>query len=404
LKAQQKQRTVFLSGFRDSIPRRLATSTLLVQVAWILAGCGKPIETALPELQPGLAYTNQVIASGPISIHVVRVDRSRPASQLRSVHAGNGAFGLANISDHLRGLPKVVGRPMAAINGDFYQREGTYAGDPRGLQLIDGVLVSAPMGVCLWIDRAGEPHMDDVQSRFQLTWPDGSKVTLGFNEESAPNRLVLFAPSAGAATHTRGGREWILAPEASGTTSGLPIGARMKLRVTEIRDGGNSPIPTHGFVLSAGPALVRRLPTVNTQQVVEVDLSTSVPMNDAVSGIGGGPMLVRNHRAVRIEIPDDDAYQFKSMKERHPRSAVGWNREHYFLVTVDGRQKESVGMTLEELGKHLAAIGCSEAMNLDGGGSATLWADGRIRNHPSDGSERPIANALVVVRPENLAP
>ncbi len=358
----------------------------------------------MPELQPGLAYTNQVIASGPISIHVVRVDRSKPASRLRSVHAGNGAFGLANISDHLRGLPKVAGRPMAAINGDFYQREGTYAGDPRGLQLIDGVLVSTPMGVCLWIDRAGEPHMDDVQSRFQVTWPDGSKAAMGFNEESAPNRLVLFTPSAGPSTRTRGGREWVLAPEASGTTSGPPIGARMKLRVTEIRDGGNSSIPPHGFVLSAGPALVRRLPTVKTQQVLEVDLSTSVPMNDAVSGIGGGPMLVRNHRAVRIEVPDDDAYQFKSMKERHPRSAVGWNREHYFLVTVDGRQKESVGMTLEELGEHLAAIGCSEAMNLDGGGSATLWADGRIRNHPSDGSERPIANALVVVRPENPAP
>jgi hypothetical protein len=358
----------------------------------------------MPELQPGLAYTNQVLSSGPVSVHVVRVDRSRPASQLRSVHAGNGAFGLANISDHLRGLPKAVGRPIAAINGDFYQREGTYAGDPRGLQLIDGVLVSAPMGVCLWIDRAGEPHMDDLQSRFQVTWPDGSKAAMGFNEESAPNRLVLFTPSTRPSTRTRGGREWILAPEASDTASGLPIGARMKLRVTEIRDGGNSPIPTHGFVLSAGPALVRRLPTVNTQQVLEVDLSTSVPMNDAVSGIGGGPMLVRNHRAVRIEIPDDDAYQFKSMKERHPRSAVGWNREHYFLVTVDGRQKESVGMTLEELGKHLAAIGCSEAMNLDGGGSATLWADGRIRNHPSDGSERPIANALVIVRPENPAP
>ena len=404
MKHQPKQQTAFLSRFRDSIPGRLATGTLLVQVAWILAGCGKPVETAMPELQPGLAYTNQVVSSGPVSVHVVRVDRSKPTSQLRSVHAGYGAFGLANISDHLRGLPKAVGRPMAAINGDFYQREGAYAGDPRGFQLIDGMLVSAPMGVCLWIDRTGEPHMDDVQSRFQLTWPDGSKVTLGFNEESAPNRLVLFAPSAGAATRTRGGREWILAPEASDTTSGLPIGGRMKLRVTEIRDGGNSPIPSGGFVLSAGPALVRHLPTVNTQQVVEVDLSTSVPMDNAVSGIGGGPMLVRNHRPLRIEIPDDDAYQFKSMKERHPRSAVGWNREYYFFVTVDGRQKESVGMTLEELGKHLAAIGCSEAMNLDGGGSATLWADGRIRNHPSDGSERPIANALVVVRPENPAP
>ncbi len=392
------------SMFQNRIVQTLATTVAILHGIWLLTGCGKPLETAMPELQPGLAYTNQVLSSGPVSVHVIRVDRSRPASQLRSVHAGNGAFGLANISDHLRGLPKAVGRPVAAINGDFYQREGTYAGDPRGLQLIDGVLVSAPLGVSLWIDRAGEPHMDDVESRFQVTWPDGSKAAMGFNEESAPNRLVLFTPTTGPSTRTRGGREWILAPEASGTTSGLPIGARMKLRVTEIRDGGNSPIPTHGFVLSAGPALVRRLPTVNTQQVLEVDLSTSVPMNDAVSGIGGGPMLVRNHRAVRIEIPDDDAYQFKSMKERHPRSAVGWNREHYFFVSVDGRQKESVGMTLEELGKHLAAIGCSEAMNLDGGGSATLWADGRIRNHPSDGGERPIANALVIVRPENPAP
>jgi hypothetical protein len=362
------------------------------------------METAMPELQPGLAYTNQHVSSGPVSVHVVRVNRSKPATQLRSVHAGNGAFGLANISDHLRGLPKAAGQPVAAINGDFYQREGAYAGDPRGLQLIDRVLVSAPMGVCLWIDGGGEPHMDEVQSRFQLTWPDGSKASMGFNEESAPNRLVLFTPSTGAATRTRGGREWILALDASDTTSGLRIGGRMKLRVTEVRDGGNSPIPIGGFVLSAGPALVRRLPTVSTQQVLEVDLSTSVPMNDAVSGIGGGPMLVRNHRPVRIEIPDDEAYQFKSMKERHPRSAVGWNREYYFFVTVDGRQKESVGMTLEELGKHLAAIGCSEAMNLDGGGSTTLWADGRIRNHPSDGSERPIANALMVVRPEHPAP
>ena len=145
----------------------------------------------------------------------------------------HGAFGLANSADHLGGLPKVVGRPMAAINGDFYQREGTYAGDPRGLQLIEGVLVSAPMGVCLWIDRAGEPHMDDVQSRFQVTWPDGSKAAMGFNEESAPNRLVLFTPSTGPSTRTRGGREWILAPEASGTASGLSLIPLLRCRRTQ---------------------------------------------------------------------------------------------------------------------------------------------------------------------------
>ena len=43
-------------------------------------------------------------------------------------------------------------------------------------------------------------------------------------------------------------------------------------------------------------------------------------------------------------------------------------------------------------------LGCTEAMNLDGGGSSTLWADGTVRNSPCDGQERPIANGLVVLR------
>jgi exopolysaccharide biosynthesis protein len=61
-------------------------------------------------------------------------------------------------------------------------------------------------------------------------------------------------------------------------------------------------------------------------------------------------------------------------------------------------------MTLEELGAYLASLGCTDAMNLDGGGSATLWAGGAIRNQPSDGSERPIANALAIVRQAGRAP
>ena len=87
------------------------------------------------------------------------------------------------------------------------------------------------------------------------------------------------------------------------------------------------------------------------------------------------------------------------MTERHPRSAIGWDQRYLYLVEVDGRQdKLSVGMTLEELASYLAKLGCTEAMNLDGGGSATLWCDGRVRNSPCDGRERPIANALVVLR------
>ena len=85
--------------------------------------------------------------------------------------------------------------------------------------------------------------------------------------------------------------------------------------------------------------------------------------------------------------------------ERHPRAAIGWNQNDFFLVEVDGRQRSlSVGMTLEELADFMVDLGCQEALNLDGGGSATLWYNGEVRNSPCDRAEREIANCLVVVK------
>ena len=84
---------------------------------------------------------------------------------------------------------------------------------------------------------------------------------------------------------------------------------------------------------------------------------------------------------------------------RHPRTAVGWDKDHLYLVEVDGRQSDlSVGMTFPELAAYMAKLGCEQAMNLDGGGSATMWVFGQVMNSPSEGRERPGANALVVLR------
>ena len=83
---------------------------------------------------------------------------------------------------------------------------------------------------------------------------------------------------------------------------------------------------------------------------------------------------------------------------RHPRSAVGWNDKEIMFVTVDGRQPRlSIGMTLPELADFLVKLQCTEAMNLDGGGSAEVWMEGKIVNSPCYGHERSTANALVLV-------
>ena len=85
----------------------------------------------------------------------------------------------------------------------------------------------------------------------------------------------------------------------------------------------------------------------------------------------------------------------------HPRTIVGFSRDSatLFLLTVDGRQEKSVGMTLVEAATMMKKLGAWNAMNFDGGGSTTMVIGGEVVNTPSDATgEREVGNALVVVR------
>ena len=67
------------------------------------------------------------------------------------------------------------------------------------------------------------------------------------------------------------------------------------------------------------------------------------------------------------------------------------------MVTVDGRSAESVGMNLNELAAFLLELGAIDAMNLDGGGSTTMFLDGKVVNKPSDKEgERRVSDAILV--------
>ena len=104
-----------------------------------------------------------------------------------------------------------------------------------------------------------------------------------------------------------------------------------------------------------------------------------------------GPILLKD--SVIQSLPDMD---FTHM--RHPRSCVGITGESIIFITVDGRSDEAAGMSLPELQAFALSLGCLEAINLDGGGSTTMWIrDQGIVNVPSDKTgERPVANALII--------
>jgi hypothetical protein len=359
------------------------------------------------ELSRGIEYANERVPRMPWSIHVVRVDRNDPALAVQSVHSHGAAVGLSTLSDQLREVRPTLGVPIAAINGDFYQRGRLFAGDPRGLQVVGGELLSAPEGgVAFWIDAAGEPHAENVTPHFEVTWPDGSKTPFGLNGERAGESLELYTPAIGASTRAMGGREWVLEPANEKGWPPLAIDQEFSAKVRGIHEAGDAPVPPGTMVLSASPGRARRLPRLAVGAVLKFSTATSPSLRGATAAIGGGPLLVHAGKALKIRPPSTDAYEYSSMFERHPRTGFGWSRRYYFLLVVDGRQDGlSIGMTLEELGAYLARLGCEEAMNLDGGGSSTLWAVGRVRNSPCDGRERPLANGVVVLRkPASAAP
>lgn len=380
-------------------PIRTWMLALLLAISGAVA-LGQSADDQLP------SYKNYRDSQGPRSVHVVRIPRGRAPFALLSGHAGGRAVGLSPIPEQAASFDP--SRPViAALNGDFYRRDGPYAGDPRGLQIVDGELMSAPGGTAsCWVDAAGEPHTGVTRSVFRVTWPDGTSAAFGLNGNRRPNSLELYTPAVGASTRTSGGRELIL--EAASNRPLLPLKPNQtyRARVRETREKGDTRLPPGCVVLSIGPGLARTVPALpaGTELSFATDIEPS--LKGVTTALSGGPVLVQNGKRQRIRTSDedDDSFRATSMLERHPRSAIGWNEEAFFLVAVDGRQRNSVGMTLNELAAFLVELGCREAMNLDGGGSSTLWFDGRIRNRPCDGHARPVANALVVVRADPRSP
>jgi hypothetical protein len=170
----------------------------------------------------------------------------------------------------------------------------------------------------------------------------------------------------------------------------LRIGQVYTATVRAVRNSGDSPLDRDTMVLSIGPGLVAGVPLVRAGTTLQIATETAPDLSGAGVAIGGGPALV--HDGKPMQWPG-----FIHM--RHPRTAVGWNKDYFFMVEVDGRQSNlSVGMTFPELANYLIKLGCLEALNFDGGGSATLWALGAVRNSPSEGDERPSANALVLLK------
>jgi hypothetical protein len=281
------------------------------------------------------------------------------------------------LSRMLRRTPGVV----AGVNGDFFDIGDTGAplglGRARGEGLINGI--DYGWNSAFWINRkSGTPKIDLLHMKAVVK---GRDITItNFNSPQVkPNGIGIYGNRWGDASGTR----WV-------------DGYTRYARVVHVSKGkvvyNGTSFPSGDFrgyyLVARGEKQRRQLRRLEVGSAV----STRAWLPDSPSmGITGNAILLKDRK---LQVSDDG--------EMHPRTAVGIDRDgkQVIFIVADGRARLSRGYTMVELARLMRHMGAEDALNLDGGGSSTLITrkEGAlsVRNVPSDGVERYIANGLQV--------
>ncbi|WP_285709338.1 phosphodiester glycosidase family protein [Microtetraspora sp. NBRC 16547] len=358
-----------------------AASTLLVTPG------AQRLETAKQTrpVAPGVTLTSfdRYDAAGWLRADAITADLTGGAS------VGYVFSGEVSKTEPLAG-PVKRARAVAAVNGDFFDINNS--GAAQGVGVRDGELVQSPTAghdnaVAVTPDGIGRV----LQMRFDgtATPAGGAPITLTqFNQLIRAGGVGLFTSLWGSYDRGRA-----VAGAASVTEVVLRDGV-----VAEVRSAaGSGPIPAGTTILLGREGGAAALAGLKPGDRVDVSYQPKASDGGAVrTAVGGGAILVK-----------DGVVQASADNAAHPRTAVGFSADgrEMYMLTVDGRQADSRGVTITELGTMMAELGAHNAINLDGGGSSTMLArkpgsaDARVENSPSDGEERHVPNGLALYAP-----
>lgn len=317
---------------------------------------------------------------------------------------------------------------LAAVNGGFFVFDPAAGaeGDPAGAGVYSGQVLSETVGdrPALVID--GKKARADVE---RLSWQgavsDGGSVLPldGINRVPGlirncggtpddlltgkplhdvtctdADEIVSFSPEFGATTPAGPGLEVVL--DATGT-------------VAAVNGSRGTAVPAGGASIQAIGADVERLLALakpGAQLKLTSDLATldgkGLKGGSRSHVVNGGPMLIEDGSIGVTARRDGMVHEnnpgmfYGWAHKRNPRTIAGTDAAgRLVLVTADGRQTGSLGLSLQESAQVAKSLGLTEAINLDGGGSTTMVVNGAVVNVPSNvgGAERTVGDALVVL-------
>ncbi|MEU5938789.1 phosphodiester glycosidase family protein [Micromonospora sp. NPDC047548] len=280
-------------------------------------------------------------------------------------------------------------RAVAAVNGDFFDINNS--GAAQGVGIRDGELIQSsvaghPNAAAITGDGLGrvvQVHFDGT-----ATLPAGPVALTQFNNLVQANGVGVFTALWGSYPRRRA---------VEGAARVTEVAVRDGRVATVSGAAGEGPIPAGTTVLLGRDAGASALAALRPGDPVDLTWKPKpAEGGDLRAAVGGGNVLVRDGLVQAIADPT-----------LAPRTAVGFSADgrRMILLTVDGRQVDSRGVTQSEMGAMMAELGAYHALNLDGGGSSTLLAREpgaatvQVENSPSDGTERAVPNGLAVYAP-----
>lgn len=343
---------------------------------------------------PGVWHRKLVAPTIPWTFNVLQIDLRNSYLTMETAKANDRLAGYERTSAMAARNSYPGHAVIGAVNGDFYGGSGV----PISIQVRKGEVLRGASGQSTIGFSATNAPMLRIISLSSVVRRAGAAATIsGYNQTRNTNQLVLYNSYMGTTTGTNAfGAEAIIRPVGEWL-----VNDTVACIVDTIVNGvGNITIPQGKAVLSGhGTSQTFLLSNIHKGDTVKVFQGIAPGLRRLRELIGGFPKIVFNgsnyvDQGFQEEGGPSHTY------ERHPRTAAGFSADSsmLYLITVDGRQTTSAGMTLHELANFMIGLGVHHGINFDGGGSTTMVVRGVVENSPSDGGgERTVSNALMVV-------
>ncbi len=362
---------------------------ICISVATMLVFCGVSAQTVYEdittkEITRGVthSYIERLTDGSWQKINVICADLNDENVDITTLFSKNGVSDKETLSSLA-----ASGNAVAAINADFFDTT-TPAGKttPLGLTVEKGEIISSAShdrGLAALAEIDGKLLTDYFQTEIYLHADNGNKMQiLHINKYHSTNSIVMFTKDFGPVT-----------PKNTDQSVEMTIidGTVVSLTV----DAGETPIPENGCILKVNPAINNFFAeNFEVGDKAEIKISITPDLGEIETAIGGGSVLVQNGSVAKFS---------HNVSGNHPRSAAGISKDgkKLYLVTVEGREDSTPGMSQTALANLLISLGAYSAINFDGGGSTEMVSRNsagniEVANTPSDGGERSISTALGV--------